>query len=213
MRCVFFSLIVIIMSAMCEGRPPVKNQTIAIPDYYEKYTLSLGNPSAPIRVHAFFSFTCLSCLLFHQHHFPSIKQQFVDTGKVYWTFVPYVMDVDTLYVMAALATCKDPIKLKIFEIIMHQAINWTEDDNKDRIIKILEACGIPKLSSQAFFEECAYELVLRDAFNFQEAVNVDGTPTLFINGQEIPGVPGAKKLTKILTDLLNERKGAEHESD
>lgn len=171
-------------------------------DTYKKYTLSFGDPNAPIKIHKFFSFSCASCLMFHKHHFPVILDQFIKTGKVYWTLVPYVMDVDTLYVMATVSACPDDVKLHAYEMIMDNALNWTDDDNKDQIIQALKACGISDEVIQNALSETNYEIVLRDSFDFQDYIQIDGTPTLFINGEEIPGVPGSKKLTHIITDML-----------
>ena len=178
-----------------------------MPDTYKKYTLSFGDPNAPIKIHKFFSLSCASCLMFHKHHFPVILDQFIKTGKVYWTLVPYVMDVDTLYVMATVSTCPDDVKLHAYETIMDSALNWTEDDNKEKIIQALKACGISDEVIEHTLSDVNYEVVLRDSFDFQEYIQIDGTPTLFINGEEIPGIPGSKKLTHIITDMLNSNNG------
>ncbi len=178
-----------------------------MPDTYKKYTLSFGDPNAPIKIHKFFSFSCSSCLMFHKHHFPVIFDQFIKTGKAYWTLVPYVMDVDTLYVMATVSTCPDDVKLHAYETILDSALNWTEDDNKEKIIQALKACGISDDVIEHTLSETNYEVVLRDSFDFQEYIQIDGTPTLFINGEEIPGIPGSKKLTHIITDMLNSNNG------
>lgn len=215
MRCFFWILILTnFYMAYGSGASPhmdtpnvLDKKKFVLPDYYKKYTLSFGNPNAPIKIHKFFSFACPSCLTFHKHHYPLIKKEFIETGLVYWTFVPYVMDVDTLYVMAASAVCDDDLKLKIFESIMENTLSWTEDDNKENIIQILKSCGVSDELILETFEEAKYESVLRESFDFQEGILIDGTPTLFINGEEIPGIPGAKKLSKILTDMLNSRKG------
>lgn len=188
-----------------EATPPKK--LFVMPDVYKKYTLSFGDPDAPIKIHKFFSFSCSSCLMFHKHHFPVILDQFIKTGKVYWTLVPYVMDVDTLYVMATLSTCPDDVKSHAYETLMDSASTWTEDDNKEHIIQVLKACGISDDVIQNTLSETNYEIVLRDSFDFQDYIQIDGTPTLFINGEEIPGIPGSKKLTNIITDMLNSNNG------
>lgn len=207
---IFMSLHVIQANTSPHAQAPTQTPTkkiFVLPDYYKKYTLSFGNPDAPIKIHKFFSFACPSCLMFHKHHYPLIQKQFIDTGQVYWTFVPYVMDVDTLYVMASAAECNEDIKLKIFESMMENALSWTEDDNKENVIQILKSCGLSDELIQQTFAETKYENVLRESFDFQEEVLIDGTPTLFINGEEVPGIPGAKKLSKILIDMLNCQKG------
>lgn len=185
---------------------PLK-KLFVMPDTYKKYTLSFGDPDAPIKIHKFFSFSCASCLMFHKHHFPVILDQFIKSGKVNWTLVPYVMDVDTLYVMATLSTCPDDVKLHAYETLMDNALNWTDEDNKEKIIQSLKECGISDEVIQNTLSEPNYEAVLRDSFDFQEYIQIDGTPTLFINGEEIPGIPGSKKLTEIITDMLNNTRG------
>lgn len=217
MRSFFHSIAVIILVISYHSVTGNQNPTVSIsiaqkqvfklPDYYKKYTLSFGNPEAPIKIYKLFSFACPSCLMFHKHHFPIIRRQFIDTNQVYWTFVPYVMDIDTLYVMAATSPCTDEEKLKIFELIMEQASNWTAADNKEYIIQTLKSCGISDDIIQTSLSEAHYEAVMEESLDFQECVIIDGTPTLFINGTEIPGIPGAKKLSKIISDILNSQQG------
>ncbi|MDP3935403.1 MAG: thioredoxin domain-containing protein [Alphaproteobacteria bacterium] len=206
------SIIVMPCIASSSSEPSPAQTTLSkklfvMPDTYKKYTLSFGNPKAPIQIHNFFSFSCASCLMFHKHHFPMILDQFIKSGKVYWTLVPYVMDVDTLYVMATVSACPDDVKLHAYETIMDSALNWTDEDNKEKIIQNLKECGISADVIQNTLSEVNYEVVLRDSFDFQEYVQIDGTPTLFINGKEIPGIPGSKKLAHIITDMLNSNNG------
>ncbi|MCP5322767.1 MAG: thioredoxin domain-containing protein [Candidatus Paracaedibacteraceae bacterium] len=217
MRSFFHSIAVIILVIYYHSVTGNQNPTVSIsiaqkqiftlPDYYKKYTLSFGNSEAPIQIYKFFSFACPSCLMFYKHHFPIIQSQFIDTNQVYWTFVPYVMDIDTLYIMAATSPCTDEEKLKIFELIMEKASSWTEGDNKEQIIQTLKACGISDDIIQTNLSEANYEAVLQESLDFQECVIIDGTPTLFINGTEIPGIPSAEKLSKIITDMLNNQQG------
>lgn len=218
--CLLFVLIFNVFSVAIGGTPTESDPSsstvkkpFVLPDYYKKYTFAFGDPNAPIKIHKFFSFSCASCLKFHQLHFPAIQQQFINSGKVQWILVPYVMDVDTLYVMATLSACPDDVKLHAVEKIMDTALNWNDDDNKEQIIHALKACDINDELIQSTLSDANYEIVLRDSFDFQEYIVIDGTPTLFMNGQEIPGIPGAKKLAKIITDMLNYDKGESHADD
>lgn len=213
MRSVLFVAVVFGFVAVIVGRGQVvpadvsatscAQKLLTLPDYYKKYTLSFGNPNAPIKIHKFFSFVCPSCVMFHKHHFPAIRKQFIDTGKVYWTFVPYAMDVDTIQVMTAAAICQDIMKFKVFELVMENAIKWSEENNKDKIIQILKSCGASDKIVEDSLKKDNYETVLRESCDFQEYILIDGTPTLFVNGVEIPGIPNSKKLSKIIIGMLN----------
>jgi protein-disulfide isomerase len=217
--CILILLNIYVMPSLAgaAAEVPASNQPVkrpfVLPGYYKKYTFSFGDPNAPIKIHKFFSFSCASCLKFHQLHFPEIQRQFVNSGKVQWILVPYVMDVDTLYVMATLSACLDDVKLHAVETLMDSALNWTDDDNKEKIIQALKACDISDEVIKSTLSDVNYELVLRDSFDFQEHIIIDGTPTLYINGEEISGIPGAKKLTKIIADMLNYDKGAGNAHD
>ncbi len=173
-----------------------------LPNYYKKYTLSFGNPNAPVKIEKLFSFVCPSCLFFHQHHFPIIKEAFIDTGKVYWTLVPYVMDIETLYVMGVLPACSDSLKTKLFESILADSKNWKTATPKEDVSKSLKAVGLPDATIHRSFLKKHQEAVLNDSFNFKETRFVDGTPTFFMNREEIPGVPSATKLTQLINQKL-----------
>ena len=44
---------------------------------------SIGDQSAPIKIVEFASMTCGHCAKFHNEVFPSIKENFIDNGKVF----------------------------------------------------------------------------------------------------------------------------------
>lgn len=48
--------------------------------------ISLGNPNAPIRVIEFFDLSCPHCQRFTLNTFPKIRKNYIETGKVLWTF-------------------------------------------------------------------------------------------------------------------------------
>lgn len=190
----------VLLSAESSKSPP-------IPNYYKKYTLSLGSDNAPIKIEKVFSFLCPSCLLFHQHHFPQIKKDFIDTGKVQWTYVPYMMDYETLYVMGVLHACSDTLKTKLFEHLLNEAKNWTNDNNKAAVIDALKCAGIPEVTIQRSLVKKQQDAVRKDGDNFKTLRFIDGTPTFFMNGEEIPGIPSASKLSKLIqTQLKKQRK-------
>lgn len=201
--CNVFTLSALSNSSSDSHQVEKKKKLFVLPDTYKKYTLSFGDPNAPIKIHKFFSFSCTSCMIYHKHHFPIILDEYINSGKVYWTLVPYVMDVDTLYVMAATSECSDEIKRKAFDCILEKAMTWTDDDNKETIIQTLKDCGLSEEDIQLHLSEANYEHVLRESFDFQEYITLDGTPTLFMNGVEIPGVPNSNTLKQMISEALS----------
>ena len=49
-----------------------------------------GSPDAILKVIEFSDFGCGYCLRFHQESFPTLKEQFIDTGMIEWKFMPFI---------------------------------------------------------------------------------------------------------------------------
>ena len=50
----------------------------------------LGNPDAPVQVVEFSDLSCPYCAEFHKETFPTLVEEYVETGKIQWVFVTYV---------------------------------------------------------------------------------------------------------------------------
>lgn len=50
---------------------------------------SMGDPNAPVKVEEYADFQCPACKYFFDNLEPLIIEQYVQTGKVYFTYVPY----------------------------------------------------------------------------------------------------------------------------
>lgn len=55
----------------------------------ERNGLSLGDPNAPVKVIEFADFQCPACVAYWQNLEPAIIEQYVDTGKVFYTASPF----------------------------------------------------------------------------------------------------------------------------
>lgn len=62
-------------------------------DYYEKlpsdYIVTYGETSSPVKVTYLFSIYCPSCLEFMKTEFPKIKEKYIDTGLLQWSWHPF----------------------------------------------------------------------------------------------------------------------------
>ena len=68
--------------------------------------MSLGNPDAAVTLVEFASFTCAHCSSFHTNFFPSIKEKFIDTGKINFVFRELPTSPQQLsYIGSVIARC------------------------------------------------------------------------------------------------------------
>ena len=88
------------MAASAESAPPPAVQGLggdprepAIGDTIDlrKIGYSRGAEDAPVTVYEFSDFGCPFCGMFARGTYPELHEEFVATGKVRWTYVPFVM--------------------------------------------------------------------------------------------------------------------------
>lgn len=51
---------------------------------------ALGRPDAPLHVVEFADMGCRECRRFAEETLPAIREEYIDTGRVYWQLIPYV---------------------------------------------------------------------------------------------------------------------------
>ena len=54
---------------------------------------TLGEADAPVRIIEFSDFGCGYCRQFHQEIWPTLEQEYVETGKVQWKYVPMILGI------------------------------------------------------------------------------------------------------------------------
>ena len=168
-----------------------------------KYTISFGDPKAPIQVTEFFSFTCPKCLEFIHKDFPSIHKTYIDTGKVYWIFHPDPADILTLQTLICLEKLSNAEKQQ-FAITLFREISPRK--GCELMQMIMEGMGnpIPSLHKLDFLEKSQ---AFQDAFIYlkQEKAPKE-IPTIEIDGTVYDAFPTKSFIENILNSTLQGKK-------
>ena len=96
--------------------------------------MSLGNKGAPINILEYASMTCPHCAHFDAEVFPELKKNYIDTGKVFYTFREYPLDGVALRAsMVARCIGKDRF-FSFIHGLFHTQIVWANPDlwNNDK---------------------------------------------------------------------------------
>lgn len=154
----------------------------------------IGNPDAPVAVIEFSDFGCQFCRVFALESFPSIRKEFIDTGKVKWKYIPFVLGIFPNGDRAAIAGVCAAAQGSDAFWRMHDLLYETQNDWKSAGKR-----------ARAHFERLAADLQLdldrfTDCYENNRAapevtrntrlgqqVGVRATPTFFINGARIEG--------------------------
>jgi len=150
---------------------------------------SIGSADAPVTMIEYSSLTCSHCAAFHKDTLPSIKRDFVDTGKVrivFWDF-----PLGNLAMAATMvARCSGQENyVPMIDALFQSQESWAKSDAPFDAI-----AGIARLSGMSIddLENCLDDEPLLKAIQAkaQEAsqvLGVESTPTFFVEGTKIPG--------------------------
>lgn len=149
--------------------------------------MTLGNPDAPVKVTEYASFTCGHCGNFHTDSFKDLKADYIDTGKVFFTYREVYFDRAALDA-SLLARCGGSDKFfGISNLLYKGQSEWIRAENREELGnnlgKIGRIAGLSgdEITSCLADEDKAKTLV---AWYQQNATadGVDSTPTFLING-------------------------------
>jgi protein-disulfide isomerase len=157
---------------------------INIPD------MEMGSDDAPITIIEYASFTCPHCASFHKNVFPSLRKNYIETGKVKFIYREVYFDGPGLWA-ALLARCGGVKKyFGISDLLYSKQREWTKGDGGAAIAQNLYKIGRIAGLDQSKMEACLQDKDVATAMvaRFQEttkADNVSSTPSLILNGKNI----------------------------
>ncbi len=177
--------------------------------------MSMGDPKAPIKIIEYASMTCPHCAHFDAEVLPELEKNYIDTGKVYYTFREYPLDGVALRAsMVARCLPKDRF-FGFLHGLFHTQIVWANpelwnDDKKTLEEKFTPLATMAKEQagmSREDFDKCVNNKTLENQIVAQEKrgtdeYHVSGTPTLFINGEAFKDVGSFEAVDAKLKEIL-----------
>lgn len=165
---------------------------------------ALGDPEAPVTVVEYASMTCSHCAAFATETFPELKEQYIDTGKVYFILREFPLDpVATAAFM--LGRCIDDDRYFPFVDALFQTQRaWAFVDNPEQgLFRMAQQAGFTREK----FEEClANQAILNDINAVKQRAaqefDVRSTPTFIINGDVVRGALSFEDFEKRLQEHL-----------
>ena len=166
---------------------------------------SLGNIEAPIKMVEFASMTCGSCAKFHNDVFPSIKKDFIDSGKVFFTYKDFPLDKFALKA-SVIARCSGDAKFFNFlSVIYNKQKDWTRtQDPFKSLLKIAKLGGLKNDEIKVCVGNKSIEDgILKDRLNSSKKFDIVATPTIYFNGKKYEGDLSYEALKLKIESLLN----------
>lgn len=153
----------------------------------------LGDPSAPIEIVEYSSYTCPHCADYHNGPFKEIKKDYVDTGKAKIVYREVYFDRVGLWA-SMLARCSGPERFfGITEELYAKRDEWLKGEPPE-IIASLRKIGLVAGMTAEEIDACYSdeELAKNLVAWYQENVTRDeikSTPSFIIQGQQYSNMP------------------------
>ena len=167
--------------------------------------IMIGSDKAPVTIIEYASMTCPHCAHFEETTLPELKKRYIDTGKV-----RYVMREFPLDALAAagfmLARCAGPDKYEsVVETLFAKQPDWVTQQPIPPLMAIAKQFGFTDdsfkacLANQAVLDNIT---AVRD--NAVNKLQVNSTPTFFINGKRFVGDISIDQIAKEIDPQLKD---------
>jgi protein-disulfide isomerase len=163
----------------------------------------LGNPDAPITIVEYASLTCPHCAHFTNEVLPELKKKWIDTGKAKLVLRDYPLDEPALRA-AMIARCAPPDRYYAFvDTFFGSQEKWvTARDYRDALARLVKLGGMGREE----FDNCLKNTTLENKIVegrliASKELDVNSTPTFFINGTKFTGAPTVEEFDKALSGL------------
>jgi protein-disulfide isomerase len=167
--------------------------------------MSLGDEKAPVTIIEYASMTCPHCAAFHETTYPELKKKYIDTGKVRFIFREFPLD-QLAAAAFMLARCGDKERyFPMVETLFQQQRTWAVQRPLQPLMAIGKQAGL----SEAGFNECLKNQQVLDGIEdvrkrAAEKLNVQSTPTFFVNGKQLRGSATLAEFEKEMAPYLKE---------
>jgi len=164
----------------------------------------LGNPDAPITIVEYASLGCPHCAHFTNDVLPEIKKAWIDTGKAKLVLRDFPLDEPSLRA-AMIARCAPPDRFYAFaDTFFASQDKWMgTKDYREALARLAKLGGMGRDEFESCLKNTALEnRIVEQRLIAAQQLDVNATPTFFINGSKFSGAPTAEEFNKVLSNLV-----------
>ena len=150
---------------------------------------SMGDENAPIKMLEFASLTCGHCARFHNDVMPAIKEKYISTGKIFFTYKDFPLDKFALKASIISRCSGNENYFKFLDVFYKKQSSWTRTkDPFKSLLKIAKIGGIKDEEIKVCVGNKSIEDgLLKDRLNSSKKYDITATPTIYLNGEKYEG--------------------------
>ncbi len=168
----------------------------------------IGDPDAPITIIEYASMSCSHCADFHNDTLSSLKNEFIDTGKVKFVFRDFPFNYPALAGSMIVSCVPNEVRYEYMNALYKLQKSWVFKDiakTKAELYKIMQSGGM----QQDEFDACLSDInlendILEGVMNAQKEFNIRSTPSFIVNGVLYSGNKNIKEFRQIIDKILSQ---------
>ena len=168
--------------------------------------ISEGDINAKIKIIVYESLTCSHCADFHKNVYPKLKEEFIETGRVFIEYRNFPLNLAALNA-AKIAHCKNNGKTEVLHFLFQNYDNWVNGSTVEELNNNLNIL-IKKQYLNIDFDKCLENkkienFILEDRIEAVKKFEINATPTIIVNNEKFQKSLTFKNLKKYLenTDI------------
>jgi protein-disulfide isomerase len=165
-----------------------------------------GDPRAPLSVVEFGDLSCSACAQFAVRTLPAIDSEFVRTGQVHWTFVPFVLGVfPNSGAATAAAVCAGeqgafwPMHDRLYG---HQERWSRERDPRASLRALALESGVDAPRFDRCYGDGRTRARVDSLTSLARSFSINATPTFLVGGRRVRGALPADSFRTLLLNAL-----------
>ena len=168
-----------------------------------------GSPSAPVVITEWFDYQCPACRTYSLSREPEIERLYVDTGKVRFVSRNLPFLGPESFLAAEAAECAaDQGRYWAYRTLLFQ--RWRGENvgaySVENLKRLASELGLDRGRFDACLDGGKYREAVLAEVREGSALGVRATPTFFINGRPISGVPSVERMGSLIEEELARRR-------
>ncbi len=174
---------------------------------------TMGNPKAPITMLEYAAPTCPHCAHFATTVMPRIKQEYIDTGKVFYIFRTFPLSATDGAIEGIARVCLPADKyFQFLDLMFRNQPKWDPDgyqvpDVGGAVKQMARIMGVtPEQADRCMTDPKEQQRINQVSQDAISRYNITGTPTFVINGTVVTTAEGSWPQLKARFDSLLSKK-------
>jgi protein-disulfide isomerase len=161
-----------------------------------------GNPDAPVVIIEFGDFGCSACSMFARETMGALEREFINSGRVRWKYVPFVMgnfpNSDEATKAAECAAQQNSF-WSMHDVLYSRQKEWNRlRDPREQLIAFAVELGLERGRFELCYATDPRQDHIRRTNEAARLLMIRGTPTFFINGRRAVGALPIAEWRKII---------------